>query len=131
MIDAARALPTLPMAKNSYINKNIRRIDYIENKKLSDEFYSTKESFLLTGIPAEECFMFHGTSDNNIDSILQDNFNPLFNPTHKTKASVYGDGIYFSEFPSVGLSYGTLILCRVLPGRVEVRNKLVFYYQIT
>jgi len=120
MIDAARALPTLPMATNSYINKNIRRIDYIENRKLYDEFYATKESFTLTGIAAEECFMFHGTNDNNIDSILQDNFNPNFFPTHKSKLSAYGEGVYFSEFPSVGLSFGTLILCRVLPGRVEV-----------
>jgi Poly(ADP-ribose) polymerase catalytic domain len=59
--------------------------------------------------------MFHGTKGQNIDSILMNNFS-----LERQKVAVYGDGIYFSEFPSVGLSYGTLILCRVLPGRVQV-----------
>ena len=115
-----RALHKLPLDNNRYIGRNICRIDYIENKKHSDAFYSMKESFLLSEIDAEECFMFHGTNDCNIDSILGNNFDANFNPTHKVKGSAYGNGIYFSEFPSVGLSYGTLILCRVLTGRVQM-----------
>jgi hypothetical protein len=105
--------------------KNIRRIDAIENEKLAKAFYATKQDFLLSGIPSEECYMFHGTHDMNIDSILSDNFRLDFVPTHKTKTAAFGEGIYLSEFPSVSLSYGTLILCRVLTGRVEVRAQII------
>ena len=28
-------------------------------------------------------------------------------------------GIYFSQFPAVSLAFGQIILCRVLPGRIE------------
>ena len=115
MVDAVRHLPKLPLATPSYIFKNIRRIDFIENQKLTDDFLRTKEMFKTFSIPADECYMFHGTKGWNIDSILLDNFD-----LSKKKVAAYGDGIYFSEFPSVGLSYGTLILCRVLPGRVQV-----------
>ena len=122
MIDAVRLMPMLLLASDSYTNKNIRRIDYIVNETLSRAFYHEKEMLLRSGFPADECYMFHGTNGNNIDLILQNNFDPKYNPTHKVKGLAYGDGVYFSEYPSVGLSYGTLILCRVLPGRVQVTN---------
>ncbi len=41
------------------------------------QFYNTKEKFLLSGIPADEVYMFHGTNGNNIDSILENNFDPV------------------------------------------------------
>jgi hypothetical protein len=122
MVDQARDIPKLPLSTTAHLKKDIRRIDIIENEKLSEDFYQTKGNYLVSGIPNEEIFMFHGTNDMNIDSILNDNFSLDFAPTHKVKAAAYGNGIYFSEFPSVGLSYGTLILCRVLQGRVEVRD---------
>ena len=28
-------------------------------------------------------------------------------------------GIYFSQFPAVSLAFGQVIICRVLPGRIE------------
>jgi hypothetical protein len=66
-------------------------------------------------------FLFCFGQNCFIKSTLQENnFDPNFLPTHKAKASAYGNGIYFSEFPSIGMSYGTLILCKVLPGRVQV-----------
>jgi hypothetical protein len=60
--------------------------------------------------------MFHGTQEPNVDSILQENFRLDY-----ARGQAYGAGIYFSEFPSVSCSYGTLILCRVLPGQIEVQ----------
>ena len=98
---------------------NIYRIDHIENKNHSDAFYATKQRFLQQGINAEERFMFHGTNDHNIDLILQNNFDANYNPTHKPKGSALGQGIYFSEFPYFASQHGTLILCRVLPSRVQ------------
>jgi hypothetical protein len=65
--------------------------------------------------------MFHGTNIANIDSILNLNLRPDFHPIAREKGAAYGDGIYFSEFPCVGVSYGTLIVCRVLVGRVQVQ----------
>jgi hypothetical protein len=35
--------------------KNIRRIDAIENEKLAQAFYAAKQDMLLSGIPNEEC----------------------------------------------------------------------------
>ena len=85
---------------------------------LLDVFNQTKTEFLMSGFPAEEVFMFHGTKDANIDSILINNFSLT-----RCAGQAYGNGIYFSEFPTVGLGYGTLILCRVLVGRVEVKQR--------
>ena len=124
MVDQARSIPRLPLSTTVHLQKDIRRIDFIENQTLAQNFYQTKGNYLVSGIPRDEVYMFHGTNDLNIDSILSDNFSLNFAPTHKVKAAAYGDGIYFSEFPSVGLAYGTLILCRVLKGRVQVRFQL-------
>ena len=65
--------------------------------------------------------MFHGTNIANIDSILNTNLRSDLQPVDRRKGAAYGDGIYFSEFPCVGVSYGTLIVCRVLAGRVQVQ----------
>lgn len=98
---------------------NIYCIDYCENQRHAEAFNATKEIFLKPDIDASECFMFHGTDDSNIDLILQSNFDQNFNPTNKAKFSAYGEGIYFSEIPTIASVYGTLILCHVLPGRVK------------
>lgn len=85
----------------------------------------TKIRFRKSMINEEEMYMFHGTKDGNIDSILEENFR-----LDKAVGQAYGAGIYFSEFPCVSCSYGTLILCRVLPGRVEVRVKFQICFNI-
>ncbi len=99
------------------------------NFRLQQEFFNTKSDFLLNGIPAKEQFMFHGTNVANIDSILNFNLRPDFQPIDRPKGAAYGEGIYFSEFPCVGVSYGTLIVCRVLAGRVQVQ--LLFIYVLS
>jgi hypothetical protein len=53
MIDEVRMLPKLPLATDEYIHKNIRRIDYVENAKLSETFRRTKERFGRSDISAE------------------------------------------------------------------------------
>lgn len=101
---------------------NIYCIDYIENKRLSDAFYAMKQSFLDEEINPEEFFIFHGTHNCNINLILQNNFDANFNPAHKVKGSQYGEGIYLSEFTRFASLHGTLIMCRVLPGRVQLEQ---------
>jgi hypothetical protein len=39
-------------------------------------------------------------------------------------STLFISGFYFSHFPAVSLCYGTLILCRVMPGRVEELDKV-------
>jgi len=105
---------------------NIYRIDYIENKKNIEIFQETKKNFLKNGIPSDERYMFHGTNICNINSIIQKNFDKDFYSVHKFKKSVFGKGIYFSDFPHIGLCYGrTLLLCRVLTGRIKKTNNHV------
>jgi hypothetical protein len=117
MIDRQRVVSGMPLATSLHVNKDIRRIDYIENQALLDNFNQMKTEFLIAGTPADEVFMFHGTKYANIDSILANNFSLA-----RCAGQTYGNGIYFSEFPTVGLGYGTLILCRVLVGRVEIHR---------
>ena len=111
----------MPLASCNFVSSTIKRIDYIDHRKLKAEFQATKDKFLRSGYPSDEDLMFHGTDRTSIDSILQSNLDPDYKPAHKAKGAAYGDGVYFSKNPSVALSYGTLILCRVLTGRVQVK----------
>ena len=115
MIDISRRIPKIYLDLNLHPNRDIFRIDYIENKK-------TSALYQAAGILADEYYMFHETHSNNVDKILQNNFDVNFIPKHKRKESTYGNGIYFSEFPNLSMTYGTLILCRVLSGRVQIFN---------
>ena len=45
--------------------------------------------------------LFHGTPQENIASILRDNFNLA----KKVNGRKYGDGVYFSEQPEVSVGY--------------------------
>ena len=98
------------------INNVTAAQSYLFYFRLVQEFLRTKARFRESNINAEELYMFHGTKENNINLILEENFR-----LDKAVGQVYGAGIYFSEFPSVSCSYGTLILCRVLPGNIEVQ----------
>ena len=91
----------------------ITSIDIVINKDLEAKFEATKRSFKTNGIPVNEILAYHGTHPDNIDSILKDNLKLIY-----AKRQVYGKGNYFSEFPSISLSYGEgLLLCRILPGK--------------
>ena len=68
-------------------------------------------------------FLFHGTAVANIDSILRENLS-LEHSTEqhvKERKRLFGEGIYFSQYPAVSLMYGNgLILFKVLLGNCQL-----------
>jgi hypothetical protein len=62
--------PDPQILSTSDLNRDIRRIDFVENRQLEQKYLDTKGTFLMSNIPAHEIFLFHGTNDANISSIL-------------------------------------------------------------
>lgn len=112
------------LSPSQAMERRIFCIDYIKNVNLEKVFEATKKSFQSSGIPAGEKLMFHGTHVDNLDKILAFNFDPVANPVSRKKRQMFGQGIYFSEYPHVSINYGTLILCRTIPGKVEDVGKV-------
>jgi len=94
----------------------IKSIDIVKNEKLEKKFNEKKLEFKKRGIDDKSLLIFHGTPQENIGSILKNNFN-LNKVAH---GRMYGRGVYFSEKPEVSMGYtqdmSSLILCLVLPG---------------
>jgi len=65
-------------------------------------------------------YMFHGTSESNMENILKTNF-LISKVGSTTDLGWYGRGIYFSEFPGTSISYSRgnpwLLLCAVFVGK--------------
>ena len=99
----------------------IQSIEYIENQVNGERYRRCKEVLMKkSDLCAKEILLFHGTNVQNIDSILNANFNIESSPVDRCKAMVYGRGVYMSEFPGVSLMYGNgLLLCKVLLGSIE------------
>ena len=76
------------MVLATYKNACIVWIEENENKDLLHKYEAYKSSFS----EPNEKRLFHGTSKENIDSILQNGFNPECNTT-----SAHGRGTYFSR----------------------------------
>ena len=100
----------------------IESIDYYVKPDLVRKFRAKKsyfESCYGKGDDSKYVFAFHGTDRDNIDSIVRDNFQLEY-----CKRSMYGKGIYLSEFVDVTLPFGrSLLLCKVLPGKsLDVSN---------
>ena len=100
-----------------YNPKRIKSVDFIlypDRYPIKARFDAKKQKLEAMKL-AEEIYAFHGTSSQNVDSILATNLDPGRASAHGLR---YGRGCYFSEFPDFSLSYGDgLILFRVLPGR--------------
>ena len=93
--------------------KTIKSIEYVENESIRASFMEKKSKFLADKIPHNERLVFHGTNEENIGSILRQNFR--LDLCHRF---LHGKGVYFSEFPDISLGYGSgLLLCRVMLGR--------------
>ena len=109
----------------------IETIKVIRNEAILERYQRKKEEYTLNKKSPEELFLFHGTSEKNLKDIIKQNFDLNAQPIQNTpgeiprkKLSVYGKGIYFSEDPSYSSQYGNaLILCQVLPGKVQVLDK--------
>ena len=101
----------------------VSSFDFIKNPGLEELYVQQKEIFRKEGRETREVYLFHGTAVANIDSILKENLSPDFTSEHQgnKKKKVFGEGIYFSQFPAVSLMYGNgLILFKVLLGNCEL-----------
>ena len=114
------------------VKDSIQSVTYIDNKENSKKFEAQRKLFALQGKlgpggEVEERLMFHGTTEDSLARLLEENFDLDSVPLQvvpggqerrlRSKATVYGRGVYFSGLPRVSLMYGdVLVLCRVLPG---------------
>lgn len=101
---------------------NVREVHYVVNPALQQRYDKTKVFFKDFGRPLEEIYIFHGTPEKNIASIMTEGFKvggeegvPIAN------GAVYGRGVYAATGPNTPVSYakGTkcVILARALIGR--------------
>ncbi|XP_047241286.1 protein mono-ADP-ribosyltransferase PARP14-like [Girardinichthys multiradiatus] len=95
-------------------NVHLRRAYEIEKKHISEK--NKKDG------GAGESLLYHGTSQENLDSIKTKGFNRSFSGKH---ATLYGHGTYFAVNASYSVSYSnpaadgtqTMFVARVLTGR--------------
>ena len=67
-----------------------------------------------------EKYFFHGSSLENINIIVEDNFSLDIMPRNNEKSMLFGAGVYLSPLPGVSMMYGEgLLLCKVLLGKSE------------
>jgi len=101
----------------TYPNACVLFIDEVVNPELLSSYNSRKKSIKN----ATERSMFHGTSAEAVDLILQNGFDPTLN-----KVSAFGKGTYFAQNASYSFSYmktsdmddiSYMILANVLIGR--------------
>ena len=100
----------------------VSSIDFIKNQSLEEAYTRQREIFRNEGKTIREVFLFHGTAVANIDSILRENLSLEHSEQHvKERKRLFGEGIYFSQYPAVSLMYGNgLILFKVLLGNCEL-----------
>jgi hypothetical protein len=58
----------------AYYKAKLLNITYIENKTFSAQFEQSKQKLISAGIKFETKIMYHGTPQQNVDSILLNNF---------------------------------------------------------
>jgi len=88
-------------AKGRFTNLEIQSVDVVTNIKLKERFEAKKNQLVKTEGDVKSLLLFHGTPQQNVLSILQNNFD-----TNKVaNGRAYGDGVYFSEQPEVSLGY--------------------------
>jgi len=100
----------------------VTKVEYLVNPPLVKAF--EKKRLELAGIISLEAtkpiLCFHGTSDANIENIIQNNFD-ISKVGSSTDSGYYGAGIYFSEFPSLSMAYvrgcSKFLLCQVILGK--------------
>ena len=108
----------------------IKSLDYYINPPLVAKFLAKSKEFAQKFGKAKEAgyiFGFHGTKEENIASIVKENFSLAHLAKNTGDKGFYGAGIYFSEFPSVSLGYGkSILLCKVLPGKsFDVKQQML------
>ena len=101
----------------------VSSFDFVKNQSLEEAYTRQREIFRNEGKTIREVFLFHGTALTNVDSILRENLSLELSSEQqgKEKKRLFGEGIYFSQYPAVSLMYGNgLILFKVLLGNCEL-----------
>ena len=105
---------------------SLETVVFVKNSKLETKFEEIKAKFKQEGkVDAygnvSELLLFHGTSNESINKIVENNFCLDQKPDGpRNKVTLFGHGIYFSELPGVSLMYGTgLLLCKVILGKSQ------------
>ncbi|CAF1105678.1 unnamed protein product, partial [Rotaria sp. Silwood1] len=104
----------------------VKKIEYVCNPILINKFNTAREE--LKKKRSEEysypVLAFHGTAVSNIRSICENGFKVPGQEgfEHATDTGRFGQGAYFSEYPSLSMGYinevTKLLLCQVLQGKV-------------
>jgi len=107
---------------------SIKSIVYVRNEKIAQDFENQRAKFLEEAKVNEhgrvpERFFFHGSSSQNINIIVEQNFSLDVLPRNsekREKSMLFGVGVYLSPLPGVSMMYGDgLLLCKVLLGKSE------------
>jgi len=107
---------------------SVKSIVYIRNDKIAQDFENQRAKFLEEAKVnehgrVEERFFFHGSSSQNINIIVEQNFSVNVLPRNsekREKSMLFGVGVYLSPLPGVSMMYGDgLLLCKVLLGKSE------------
>jgi len=106
--------------------QSIKSVVHLTNPGLSQQFEVERERMLKEGKVDEhglvrETLLFHGSENENINIIVEENFSVGHKPGGgREKAMLFGRGLYMSPLPGVSLMYGdTLLLCKVLLGKCQ------------
>ena len=110
----------LPRKRVSNSWNSLETVVFVKNSKLETKFEEIKAKFQQEGKvdaygSVSELLLFHGTSHESINNIVEHNFCLQRRPDsgHRDKVTLFGHGIYFSELPGVSLMYGAgLLLCK-------------------
>ena len=101
----------------------VSSFDFVKNQSLNEAYTRQREIFRNEGKAIREVFLFHGTAAANVDSILRENLSLELSSEQqgKERKRLFGEEIYFSQYPAVSLMYGNgLILFKVLLGNCEL-----------
>jgi len=115
----------LPRKKIKNHSDALESIVYISNSAIEKQFEKQRKTFESEGkvdkygnVP--EFHLFHGTTNESINKIVETNFSLDHLPKTRGKLMLFGTGHYFSELPGVSLMYGEcLLLCKVLLGKCQ------------
>ena len=117
--------PDLPRKNINNPWDALNSVVYIRNPNLETQFEAMKSKFKSEGKinafgDVEESLLFHGTSNEALNKIVENNFSLEQLPSERGKLMFFGRGMYFSQLPGVSLMYGTgLLLCKVILGKCE------------
>jgi len=117
--------PKLPRKLITNPWDSLDSIVHISNPDLERRFEIQRQLFENEGKVdkygnVSELLLFHGTSNENINKIVESNFCIDNLPMNRGKLMLFGKGVYFSELPGVSLMYGeSILLCKVLLGKCQ------------